>query len=136
MEVRVAEVTVRIVIPEILPEVAVMLAVPPETDVARPLLLIVATDVFDEVQPNCGLISWPVPSENAPRTPNCWVVPTGVTGDRVMEANGELDDESFPPPPPQVGRDTAKNPRNNTIKTTRILFMKTPPKQHIPPHLA
>jgi hypothetical protein len=38
------------VFPEILPEVAVMAAVPTETAVARPLLLIVAIDVFDELQ--------------------------------------------------------------------------------------
>ena len=111
-----------------------MVAVPAETDVARPLLLIVATDVFDEVQVTCGLTSWLVPSENAPRAANCWVTPTGVTGDRNMEANGDDDDVS--PPPPHVVRDTAKNPRNNIVKTTWILFMETPPKQHIPPHLA
>jgi hypothetical protein len=133
MEDRVAEVTVRVVLPEIFPEVAVMVALPAETQVARPLLLIVATDVFDEVQVTCGRTSWLVPSENAPRAANCWVAPTGVTGDRDMEANG---DDDVSPPPPHVVRDTAKDPRNNIVKTSRILFMKTPPKQHIPPHLA
>ena len=53
MEDRVAEVTVRIVFPEILPEVAVMVAVPAEAAVARPLPLTVATDVLEDCQATC-----------------------------------------------------------------------------------
>ena len=93
MEDRVAEVTVRVVLPEILPEVAVMVAVPAATAVARPLLLTVATDVLDEVQVTCVVISWVVPSEYVPVAVNCWVVPAGMLGlagvtdmeDRVAE---------------------------------------------------
>ncbi|MDH4265164.1 MAG: hypothetical protein OEW45_05950, partial [Deltaproteobacteria bacterium] len=40
--------TVRFVLPEILPVVAVMFVVPTETPMARPVLSIVATDVSDE----------------------------------------------------------------------------------------
>ncbi len=48
---KVAEVTVRIVLAEILPEAAVMVVVPAATPIARPLLLlIVATEVIDELQ--------------------------------------------------------------------------------------
>ncbi len=47
MEDRVAEVTVRVVLLEIAPEVAVMVAVPAAMAVARPLLSTVATDVLD-----------------------------------------------------------------------------------------
>jgi hypothetical protein len=50
IEDRVAGVTVRVVLPRIVPEVAVMVAVPGATAVARPLLSIVATDVLDELQ--------------------------------------------------------------------------------------
>ena len=50
MEDRVAGVTVRVVFPEILPEVTVMVADPVATAVARPLLLTVASDVLDELQ--------------------------------------------------------------------------------------
>jgi len=50
MEDTIAEFTVKIVLPEIFPEVAVMVEVPAATDVTRPLLLIVAADVFDEFQ--------------------------------------------------------------------------------------
>jgi len=57
MEERVAEFTVRVVLPDILPEVAVMVALPATTAVAWPLLLMVATDAFDELQLACGVIS-------------------------------------------------------------------------------
>ena len=43
-------ITVRVVLPEIVPELAVMIVVPAVTAVARPLLLTVATWVSDEVQ--------------------------------------------------------------------------------------
>ena len=62
-EVRVADVTVRVVLPAIPPEVAEMVAVPIATDMARPLLLTVATDVLDELQVTCVVMSWVVPSE-------------------------------------------------------------------------
>jgi hypothetical protein len=63
MEDKVAEITLRPVLPEILPEVAVMFAVPGATAAARPLLLIVATPVLEEVQVTRGVISWVEPSE-------------------------------------------------------------------------
>ena len=44
------KITVRVVSPEIVPEVAVMVKVPAATAVTRPLLLTVDTCVFDEVQ--------------------------------------------------------------------------------------
>ena len=78
MEERVAEITVRVVLPEISPEVAVMVAVPAATAVARPLLLTVAADVFDELQVTCVVISRLVPSENVPVAANCWTTPAGM----------------------------------------------------------
>ena len=56
MEIRVAEFTVTVVFPEILPEAAEMIAVPGATAVARPLLLTIATAVFDERQVTCVVI--------------------------------------------------------------------------------
>ena len=50
MEDSVAEVIVRVVLPDLPPKVAVIVAEPVATAVARPLLLTVATDVFDEPQ--------------------------------------------------------------------------------------
>ncbi len=57
MEDKAAEVTVKVVFPETLPEAAVMVAVPADTAVARPLLFTVATDVVDELQASCVVLS-------------------------------------------------------------------------------
>jgi hypothetical protein len=65
------EVTARIVLPEILPEAAVMVALPAATAVARPPLFTVATVVLDELQVTCVVISWLVPSEYVPEAANC-----------------------------------------------------------------
>ena len=86
---RVAEFTVRVVLAEVLPEVAVMVARPALMAVANPLALTIATDGSDEVQVTWVVISWLVPSENAPAAINCWTAPTGVLGGlagvKVME---------------------------------------------------
>ena len=63
MEERVAGVTVKVVLPKILPEAAEMIATPAATAVPRPLLLTIATAVFDDRQVTCVVISWLVPSE-------------------------------------------------------------------------
>jgi hypothetical protein len=57
VEDRVAEFTIRVVLPEIPPEVAVMVAVPAATAVAKPLLLTVVTNVSDEIHVACVVIS-------------------------------------------------------------------------------
>jgi len=88
MEDRVPEATVRVVFPEIVPEVAVMVAEPTVTAVVRPPVLTVATAVFDEVQVTEMVISRVVPSENVPVAVNCWVAPTdrlGLDGVTAME---------------------------------------------------
>jgi len=90
---RVAEFPVRTVVPEMLPEVAVMVVEPVARTVARPVLLIVATAGFNESQVTSEVISKLVPSEKAPVAVNCWVTPTGRLGfagvtemdDRVAE---------------------------------------------------
>jgi hypothetical protein len=60
---RVAEVTVRAALPERVPKVAVIVAVPPAAAVARPLPVTVATVISDEFQVTCAVTSWLVPSE-------------------------------------------------------------------------
>jgi hypothetical protein len=57
MDVRVAELTVKVVAPAVLPEVALMVAVPAEMAMASPLLLTIAFDVSEEVQVTCVVIS-------------------------------------------------------------------------------
>jgi hypothetical protein len=84
---------VRVLFPEIIPEVAVMVAVPAATAVTKPVLLTVATDELEELQVTCVVTSRPVPSEYKPEAANCWVTPTGMLGltgvtdmeDRVAE---------------------------------------------------
>jgi len=57
IEDRGAEFTVRLALPEILPEVAVMAVLPAATAVARPLLSTVAADVLDELQVTCAVMA-------------------------------------------------------------------------------
>ena len=89
MEERVAEVTVRVALPETFPEVAVMVAVPSAMALTRPLPLTkIATDVSDDVQVTTELISpWGAVGK-LPLALNCWVDPTdrvGFAGVTVIE---------------------------------------------------
>jgi hypothetical protein len=55
--------TVNVVIPEILPDAALMVAVPAAIAAPKPPLLIDATEVLEELQVTSVVISWLVPSE-------------------------------------------------------------------------
>ena len=66
--------------PEILPEMALMVAVPAATAAARPPLLTVATDVSDDLQVTCVLISWLVPSEYVPVAVKSLEFPAAMLG--------------------------------------------------------
>jgi hypothetical protein len=63
--------TVRVLLPEIPRKAAVMAVLPVATVVTRPLLLTVATNVLDELQVTCVLISRLVLSEYMPEAANC-----------------------------------------------------------------
>jgi len=67
IETRVAGLTVRVVVPDTAPEVAVIVVVPDDTDVARPraapVLLIVATLLLEELQVTVLVRFWVVLSE-------------------------------------------------------------------------
>jgi hypothetical protein len=80
MEDRAEGFTVRVVFPEILRKVEVMVAIPAATAVARPLLLTVATAALDDLQVTRVVIFWVVPSEYAPEAVNCFLFPTGTLG--------------------------------------------------------
>ena len=67
-------------VPEILPEMALMVAVPAARAVARPPLLTVATDVSDDLQVTCVLISWLVPSEYVPVAVKSLEFPAAMLG--------------------------------------------------------
>jgi len=70
MEDSVPAVTVSVVVPEILFEVAVMVVAPAATAVARPLLLTVATAALDDLQVTRVVMLWVVPSEYEPEAVN------------------------------------------------------------------
>ena len=79
-----AAVTVRLVDPEILPKVAIMVVLPAATGVTNPfepaVLLIVATDGADELQVTYDVISRLLLSEKTPVAVNCSVVPRAIPG--------------------------------------------------------
>ena len=83
-ETSVACVTVRVVLPEMPPNVAVMVVDPTATGVANPFepaaLLMAATDDADEPQVTAVVRFCVEPSEYVPVTVNCWVVPNAMLG--------------------------------------------------------
>lgn len=77
-----AAVTVRVVVPEIVPDVAVIVVEPVAAGVANPCepaaLLMAATPVLDELHAAAVVRFWVLPSENVPVATNCWVVPRAM----------------------------------------------------------
>ena len=121
IEDRVAEVTVRVVLPWVLPTLAVMVVVPAPTAVARPLLFTVATVVSDEFQSTCEVISWGGPPPRyAPVATNCWVACRGIiglAGVTVMDSGASG---------PHANKHAAKEIRNNIAETNLRIFIRTP----------
>lgn len=79
MDTSVADVTVRFVEPDMLPNVAVITAVPTATEDALPLVpATVATDVAEELHVAEAVKSCVVLSENVPVAVNCCVVPRAM----------------------------------------------------------
>ena len=80
----VAGVTVRVVEPEMFPDVAVIVVEPEAAEVARPLepaaLLIAATPVLEELQVTAAVRSCVVLSENIPVAVSCCTVPLAMLG--------------------------------------------------------
>jgi hypothetical protein len=99
MEDRVEEVTVKGVLPDIFPDVAVIVVEPGATAVARPPLLIVATEVSKELQLTLAVRSWLDPSEYLPVAINCSVTPAGTLGCAgVTTMKERVGDCELPPP--------------------------------------
>lgn len=79
MELSVAVETRRVVVPDVVPNVAVIVVGPAATARARPpLAAILALDVSEEFQVTCAVKSWLVLSENVPVAVNCCVVPAAI----------------------------------------------------------
>jgi len=77
IEARSAAFTLAEALPLIVPEAAVMVTVPRFRAVTRPLTVIEATLVFDELQVTMPVTSCVLPSENVPVAVNCCKVPSG-----------------------------------------------------------
>ena len=86
----VVSVTVRDFVPETVPAVALTVAEPAATDVARPLdpaaLLMVATDPGEELQVTAAVISCVLLSEKVPVAVNWLVLPFAILGVVVVTA--------------------------------------------------
>ena len=84
MDTSVAELTVRVVDPEMLPDAAVIVVEPVATEAANPFepaaLLIVATPVLAELQVAAAVRSCVVLSEKVPVAVNCLAVPLAILG--------------------------------------------------------
>ena len=91
MDTRVAEVTVRFVVPDIDPRLAVIVVVPAATGVARPYVVpTVATAESEDFQVTDVVRSFVVLSEYVPVAVNCWLTPTamlGFVGSSAMETS-------------------------------------------------
>ncbi len=78
----VAAVTVSEAVPDMLPDVAMIVVEPAATEVTRPfdpaVLLMAATDAADELQVTAAVRFWVEPSEYAPVAVNCFVVPNAM----------------------------------------------------------
>jgi len=152
MEDRIAEVTVRVVLPGMVPEMAVMVAVPATAAVAKPLRLTVATGVLDEIQMTSVVISWVVPSEYNPEAANCRVTPPGMLGlagvtdieDRVAEVTVRV---AFPEVAPEAAvmvvipgamavakplRSTAATDVLDEVQMTCGVISKLVPSEYVP----
>jgi hypothetical protein len=121
MDFIVSEVTVKVVEPEMFPDVAVIVVVPWATAVARPAALIVATPVLEDFHVTVAFRFWVLPSEYVPVAVNCWVVagamegPAGVTAmEESVLAGGRMNPP--PPPPPQPAM------RNMISRKKKVLF--------------
>ena len=99
-----------------------MVVVPTATAVARPLLLITATKVFEEVQEICEVTPWRVESEYRPIAVNCWVAPAGMLG-----LAGDTTIPVSCTGPAHVVIDSAEDPINNIAKNNLIFFKSIPP---------
>ena len=126
MEYTAVELTVTVVVPwevEVekllgMVEVTVIVVLPAAMAVTRPVLLIVATDGYDELQVTCEVMSWLVWSLKEAVAVSCRAAPTyktGLAGNIIMPLSF-LD-------PAHVGKDPAKDPRSNIARTNRIFLI-------------
>ncbi len=129
METSVAGVIVSIVDPDMPPNAAVIVVAPVTPERASPVLLIVETSVFDDLQLTNNVIFDVVPSEYIPVAVSCWVVPqatlglVGVISIEISETPALL----VPVPPPPLHEDSVLDKMNNVdrMQMAYILFIQS-----------
>jgi len=100
---------------------------PAARPVARPVLLMVATVVSDEVQVTSPVISRDEPSLKKPSAVNCWVVPAAM---EVLA--GFTMTPLIATDPAQVVSDAVKDIRRNICKTNlKFLMRRTLAKERL-----
>ena len=159
---RVAVVTVSVAVFVTDPSAAVIVVVPPPTAVASPMvgavMLMVATELFDDVHSTDAVISWVVPSLKFPVALNCSVVPSAivvVADDMVMKLSvagvtvSVVDPEMPPnhavmvvvPPPGATGVAIPLNPAallivatpaSAEVQVTSAVMSSTEPSSYVP----
>jgi hypothetical protein len=125
-------ITIKVVVPTMLPDVAVMLVDPAATEVAKPAVLIVATDWVAESQLAAEVRTFVLPSLYVPVAANCCVVPAvmeGLDGVMAMETSVTVTGGVVPPelPPQPTNKLT---PSNRNASSNR--FIRTPPGRSRP----
>lgn len=139
MEDRIAEVTVSVVLPDMLPFVAVMVVGPGFKAVAKPPLFTVATEGFEEVQATCVDTSILVPLAWVSVAVNCCVPPMGILGFAGVISTREFVAGGWKGKPkstlfPHDISDHAKVARINSF-IYLVFFMRTVlPDPSFPPH--
>jgi hypothetical protein len=138
IETSVAEVTVRVVEPDILPDVAEIVVEPAFTEVANPLeppaLLIAATPAFDEFQVIAVVRFCVEPSEYVPVAVNCRVVPLtmlGLIGSTVRDMSVaavtvRVVDPEILPDAAVIAVDPAVTDVANPLEPAALLMAATP----------
>ena len=120
---KVAGVTVSVVFPDTLPDVAVMADAPVATPVARPPGFTVATVILPDDQETDKVISREVPSEYMPVAVNCLVRSLGMLGSAGVTAmDVSVGSGLFVPPPvSQIPHPAVKPARSNAINQIIVL---------------
>lgn len=120
METSAAPVTVSVVFPETLPDVAVIVVDPTAPEAARPfdpsVLLTVAIPVSEELHVTASVISRVVWSEKTPVAVNCWEVPRGMlgsAGDTSIETSAGPSSPPHPQPETTAANNNTKQYRKN-----------------------
>jgi hypothetical protein len=136
IETKAGAATVRVVVPEILPEVASIVVAPVATEVARPAVFIFATETVEELQVTEVKV-FVLPSEYLPVAVNCSVSPSGIDGVAgVTEIEVSAGAAPVPVRPAEIGLPNApKGMASDPVSAPCAKGSKVTPMVQVPPAL-